>query len=193
MSWTPPDRTEKERAILDASMSLFVERGFHGTAVPLIAKRASVGAGTIYRYFESKEALVNALYQEWKGRLLAQMFEGFPQAAPPREQFRHFWMSKAEFTRKYPLAMAFMELSHHANYLDDESLKLEERGVVLSEAVLRGWQARQAIKNVEPQMLLAVVLGIFVGVVRWGSQHGVSLTNEHFEAAQTCAWEAIRA
>ena len=51
-----------------AALELFVERGFYGTAVPEIAERAGVGAGTIYRYFESKEALVNALYREQKLR-----------------------------------------------------------------------------------------------------------------------------
>src|SRR5690606_27876447 len=54
--------TDKREAILHAALELFVERGFWGTAVPEIAEKAGVGAGTIYRYFESKEALVNALY-----------------------------------------------------------------------------------------------------------------------------------
>ena len=54
---TAPDKRE---AILAAALEAFVEKGFHGTAVPEIAARAGVGAGTIYRYFESKEAVVNA-------------------------------------------------------------------------------------------------------------------------------------
>ena len=54
---------DKREAIMTAALELFVERGFFGTAVPEIADRAGVGAGTIYRYFESKEALVNEIYR----------------------------------------------------------------------------------------------------------------------------------
>ena len=46
---------------------LFTERGFHGTAMPLVAERAGVAAGTIYRYFDSKEALVDAVFQKLEG------------------------------------------------------------------------------------------------------------------------------
>ncbi|MFO1187803.1 MAG: helix-turn-helix domain-containing protein [Alphaproteobacteria bacterium] len=37
-----------------AALSLFVEKGFDGTAVPEIAARAGVGTGTLYRYFAGR-------------------------------------------------------------------------------------------------------------------------------------------
>jgi AcrR family transcriptional regulator len=46
-----PHVDDKREAILGAALELFAERGFHGTAVPQIADKAGVGAGTIYRYF----------------------------------------------------------------------------------------------------------------------------------------------
>lgn len=48
---------DKREAILAAALDLFAERTFEGTPVPLIAERAGVATGTIYRYFESKETL----------------------------------------------------------------------------------------------------------------------------------------
>ena len=42
----------------------FAERGYDGTTIPMIAEKAKVGAGTIYRYFENKEALVNSLFSK---------------------------------------------------------------------------------------------------------------------------------
>jgi AcrR family transcriptional regulator len=68
-------------------LDLFAERGFYGTAVPLIAERAGVGAGTIYRYFDNKEALVNALYQKWKAELFHATLENLPQDIPLRQIF----------------------------------------------------------------------------------------------------------
>src|SRR5262245_2380546 len=82
---------EKADAIMNAALELFIKRGFYGTTVPEIAERAGVGAGTIYRYFDSKEALVNAIYREQKLKFSRFVLDEFPATAPTREQFRQLW------------------------------------------------------------------------------------------------------
>ena len=52
-----------------AALQLFAERGYHGTSVPSVMERAGVGGGSLYRLFESKEVLVNAVFRDAKGRL----------------------------------------------------------------------------------------------------------------------------
>src|SRR6187551_892332 len=92
---TDPDSTRQ--AILDAALDLFAERGFHGTAVPLVAERAGVGAGTVYRYFASKEALVNELFQFWKHELGRTLLTDFPHSAGMRQQFHEVWRRISQF------------------------------------------------------------------------------------------------
>lgn len=58
--------TDKRTAILKATLKLISENGFHGTPMSQIAEEAGVGAGTIYRYFESKEVLIHDLFLEVK-------------------------------------------------------------------------------------------------------------------------------
>ena len=82
---------EKRNAILAAALALFAERGFHGSSVPDLAKRAGVGTGTIYRYFENKEGLVNVLYQHWKLRLLESTVAALPMEESWRTRFRVLW------------------------------------------------------------------------------------------------------
>src|SRR5687768_13516077 len=94
----------KYDAILDAALQLFVERGFFGTAVPLVAERAGVAAGTIYHYFTSKEAMVNALFRHWKEAIARTIYTAFPATAAPREQFRTIWMQMASFAMANPKA-----------------------------------------------------------------------------------------
>ena len=72
--------TDKREAILDAALHLFTERTFAACPVPLVAERAGVATGTIYRYFPSKEALVNEVYRRWKGELKRIVFR-----PPPRD------------------------------------------------------------------------------------------------------------
>jgi AcrR family transcriptional regulator len=47
--------------ILDAALDLFVERGFAATRLDDVAQRAGVSKGTVYLYFDSKEALFKAV------------------------------------------------------------------------------------------------------------------------------------
>jgi AcrR family transcriptional regulator len=50
-----PDARPEE--ILDAAMEVFGERGFAATRCEEVARRAGISKGTLYLYFESKEAL----------------------------------------------------------------------------------------------------------------------------------------
>ena len=51
--------TDKREAILQAALDLFGEYGFHGTAVPQIAEKAGVGAGTTPRHSTVAPRLVS--------------------------------------------------------------------------------------------------------------------------------------
>mgnify|MGYP000502896578 CR=1 FL=1 len=62
----PAGSDDRREDILEGALRCFVDRGFHGTAIPQIAQRAGVAAGTIYHYFPSKEALfAEILVQLW--------------------------------------------------------------------------------------------------------------------------------
>ncbi|MBX5204684.1 TetR/AcrR family transcriptional regulator [Rhizobium sp. NZLR1] len=49
--------------IVDAAMALFAENGFANTKLDDVARRAGVAKGTLYRYFDTKEALFRAVVQ----------------------------------------------------------------------------------------------------------------------------------
>jgi AcrR family transcriptional regulator len=53
----PRDAGARE-AILDATLELLAERGFHATTMDSIAERAGVGKNTIYRRWSAKDDLI---------------------------------------------------------------------------------------------------------------------------------------
>src|ERR1700710_2151882 len=113
---------DKRMRLLDAALGLFESRGFDGVAVPEIAAKAGVAVGTVYRYFATKEALVNALYRHWKGAYNAAILAPLPEGLEVRDQFTTYWQRMMSFARAYPQATRFMDLHHHAPYLDADSL-----------------------------------------------------------------------
>lgn len=68
MSSAPPLRKRRKEArpseLLAAALELFVEKGFAATRLEDVASRAGVAKGTLYLYYENKEALFKAVIQE---------------------------------------------------------------------------------------------------------------------------------
>ena len=60
---TDAGTTTRDR-LLEAARELFTTTGYHATTTPILAKKAGVAEGTIYRHFPSKQALLNAAYQD---------------------------------------------------------------------------------------------------------------------------------
>ena len=54
----------KQKEILRAAETLFVEQGFHQTGMAAICKAADMSPGTLYRYFESKADIIQAFAEE---------------------------------------------------------------------------------------------------------------------------------
>ncbi len=65
---TTPTRKRRKEArpaeLLGAALELFVDKGFAATRLEDVAARAGVSKGTLYLYYENKEALFKAVVQE---------------------------------------------------------------------------------------------------------------------------------
>jgi AcrR family transcriptional regulator len=68
--WIPPPLHPASGArrppaeLAAAALALFVEKGFAATRLDDVAARAGVSKGTLYLYFDSKEALFRAVIEE---------------------------------------------------------------------------------------------------------------------------------
>ncbi len=187
-SMTAPTRD----VILDAALGVFAERGFHGASMPALAEAAGVGSGTPYRHFESKEALVNALYRRTKESLMAALLRDFPFDATEREQFRVFFFRLVGFFRERPEAFDFLELHHHQPYLDPANLELERRSLSPVLAFFEHGRRGRVTRAMSPEALTAVVWGVFASLFKaWRLGH-LEATDELWAQAEACAWDAVR-
>jgi len=55
---------DKREAILQAAKVVFAKEGYHYSTVSNIAKKAGIGDGTVYLYFENKEDILKKLFHE---------------------------------------------------------------------------------------------------------------------------------
>ncbi|MBN2031678.1 MAG: TetR/AcrR family transcriptional regulator [Deltaproteobacteria bacterium] len=106
----------KRDEILKAAMEIIAERGFHGAPIAVIAEKAGVGAGTIYRYFENKDVLIIELYREVEGKLLAAIQEGYSAEKPLKERFLHLGTALLRYLIAHPLYFRYIEQYHNSPY-----------------------------------------------------------------------------
>jgi AcrR family transcriptional regulator len=62
---------DKQTLILQAAVRVFAAHGYEATRVGDIATEAGVAYGLVYHYFGSKDAVLEAVFREQWGRLLA--------------------------------------------------------------------------------------------------------------------------
>ena len=184
---------DKREAILGAALDLFSERGFDGTAMPMVAERAGVGAGTIYRHFDSKEALGNAVFRQCKLAMQDYVLARRKPGLTAREEFRGMWQGLWDFLREEPCACRFLETQGHATYLDESSRAISEAVFVSITDFVRRGQAAGAIRDASPAVIISMALGAFIGLVKEADAGRFFLDESVIEEAELLIWDLVHA
>jgi len=106
------DARENRARILEAARLAFAESG--DISMNQIAQRAGVGAGTLYRNFPTREALVLAIYRSEIDQLIDSV-AGLLATLPPLEALRHWTTDLVDAMRKkHGLGDALSPSAHQA-------------------------------------------------------------------------------
>lgn len=181
----------KREQVLQATLELVTARGFHGTTTALIAERASVGTGTIYRYFKSKEELLNALFEEAKERLKTHILSSDISQLTTKEAFFLLLHRLFDYYLQNPLWFSFTEQYRHSPFISDATRSALEEVlqpvlVQLERAITLG-----EIKDLPPRMLVNMFHGVVVGLVKATNAESITLSRaDKVSAIQVC-WLGI--
>jgi AcrR family transcriptional regulator len=191
---TESRREALESRVIAAALELFAERGYHGTSIPAVMERAGIGAGSLYRLFESKEVLVNAVFRDAKRRLEVALREGLRMDQEPRALFDELWARLAAFAEAEPVAFRFLELQDHTPYLDGESRQLEIAVLAPIAVGCMDLQRRGVFRQeVAADVIIAFVWGAFVGLVKAARLGYLKLGQAQIDAARDACWRAFAA
>lgn len=88
-----PKSEDKKQALLEAATAAFAQSGI-AASTSAIARSAGVAEGTLFRYFATKDDLLNELYLTIKADLVQTMIAGLnPNETRPKENMRNIWNS----------------------------------------------------------------------------------------------------
>ena len=158
-----------------------------------------MGTGTLYRYFEHKEALVNEVYRDAKLRLRATLLDGLGAPTSFRTEdaerwFNELWRRLASFAANDPDGFRFLEMQDHSPYLDGESRQVELS--VLGPLFIAGKHLRDRAtaptdKTAPVEILFALLWGAFVGLIKAGRLGYLTLDTSRIEQAGHACWRMI--
>ncbi len=206
-------KRDKREAILQAALELSAEHGFQHTPMSLISRRSKASAGIIYHYFESKDDLLQSLYQRIKGDMARVWLAADDPQQPLAKRFQTLWLVIFRYCLAHPQEMAFVEqyeslpgarqqndeLRNEARPLDDlladqrtqdliEALPLEGKALYGLMADLR---AQDLIKDLPLEVIGEFTLGVALRLARQSSAGLVSFDETMLTRIAMACWDAI--
>ena len=156
-----PRDQDKEAQILEAATALMAVEGFHAMTVPAVAKRAGVGLGTLYRRFDGKDALANAVFRRAKRAWARWTLEEWPVGDSARAQFQTYWSRLRAFAEGARDEALCAERLPEGFELDAPSKALRGELEARTTAVLGGWLQAPQMAPLDIGVVEALVHGTF--------------------------------
>lgn len=188
--------SNKREEITNAALELIAEHGFHGAPMAMIARKARVGAGTIYRYFPSKDVLISELYLELEDRILNAVTAGYSSDGQSTEKlFLHLGTALLKYFINNPLDYRYMEQYHNSPYgvtirRDRMRGKSDNKGLLKS--ILEQGTKNKDIKDLPQFIQIALAMGPLFILAR---DHVLGLTqldDDLINKTIRASWDSIR-
>lgn len=184
--------TDKRTALLNATLTLVNNHGFHNTPMSKIAQLAGVAPATIYLYFENKQDLVNKLYLEVKGDFSNCAFDGYGEELSVKKGFELIWFNIANYK---------LNQIKEANFLSqcDNSPMIEEvirvEGLKNLQPLLNLWERGKKegiIKPLSDYILYAFTVYPLSFLLGMQDREIYILSEESKAETFKAAWDAIK-
>lgn len=158
---------DKREQILEATADLIAAQGIQNCPMASIAKHAGCGAGTIYRYFKTKEELIEQLYLSISKDMAEYSLQNYPEQATVRERFDHIWGRFYEFLslssrniclldQLWASPLICADMQHRAmSDIHTEVIKLLENA-----------KETNCIKDIQNELLLTMTFGSLFNIAR---------------------------
>lgn len=128
--------------ILTAALEMFHDRGFDSTTMRDIATRAEMAIGAAYYYFESKDAIVLAIYDQARTEMAPKLEEALESSRDLRERLHRIITVKLEYfatSRKLLGALSgHTDPDHPLSPFSEQTREIREHDIAFFQRALEG-------------------------------------------------------
>tara|TARA_R110002050_G_scaffold250623_7_gene388662 strand:- start:2786 stop:3358 length:573 start_codon:yes stop_codon:yes gene_type:complete len=184
--------TDKKRALLNATLTLVNDHGFHDAPMSKIAKLAGVAPATIYLYFENKQDLINNLYLEVKASFSDCAFKGYDNTMPVKIGFEIIWYNIADYKLNLVNEAAFLSQCDNTPMIDEE---IRKEGLKHLQPLLDLWEQGKKegiIKPLSIFVLYAYTIYPLTFLMAMQERDLYTLNKKVLGETFQVAWDAIK-
>ncbi len=166
----PPETAGKSKKILEQAIRTFAEMGFRGTDVQLIADRAGVGKGTVYRHFGAKEDLFWTAAFEVFTRLQQTLVAAEQTATGAAAKLHASCLAYAQFFEQYPEYLeVFVQDRAEFRGTGPDTYKREHKQLLLHfRGIVERGVATGELRPCDPNKTMIALSGLLYGVTVQG-------------------------
>ena len=161
-------RTERGRRtlrkLLDAAAAEFGERGFHDASISAITARAGTALGSFYTYFDSKDAIFQALVRDMSEAVKVSARYALAQPASAIERERAALTAFLRFAAEHKEVYRIID---EAEFVDPDSYRLhyETTGARILERLREGALRGELRQDLEEAHAWAIMgMNVFLGL-----------------------------
>lgn len=116
------ERTARREAILDAAQELIAEEGYYGMRMDSVAEAVELSKGTLYLYFENKDALCAAVATRLLDALIPSIESALENASSGLDAVKQLLQNYHDFTQDNPHHFRFaMQWLSAGERMDDST------------------------------------------------------------------------
>lgn len=185
--------SNKEKAIVDATIQMVNEIGFVNISMSKIAKVAGVSTSALYTYYENKEDMFQKIYLDVKKDMLSSSNKGISSNDPLELTINKFCRNILAYATSNQDKFLFLEQSVNSplvdSFIDEEIEKyLQDTLSIFKEGSRNG-----TLKNASPYLLVSFCVYPITQIYKEHCYKGQVLTDIDFDLVFEMCWDAIKA
>ena len=168
------ESTSRREIILQEAARLFREKGYPGSNLRELARRAGIRGGSIYHHFASKQEILFQLMDQTMSDMIERLSERLTGAATPLEQLRRAVQFHIEYHIAGPDQTCITD-EELRNLETENYLKVVAKRDIyqkIIEDILSAGKAEQGWRLDEPKLYSRALIKMCGGVATWFKAEG---------------------
>jgi len=137
------DKDKKRRDIALSCKEILLERGIRDLTISQLAKRAGIGKGTIYEYFENKEDIVFEIITIFMSEYEIKLLDTIDSSSSSRDKLYHFFaliFEDSSYAKQMTIYQEFLAISllNGTDKMVEFSISCKDRFATILNGIISG-------------------------------------------------------